>query len=140
MDFAWSVCHFKPRRQHLQSALLTTRSRLTQAGSAYARGTGRRRMWVGDEMKRSGSAAQSNNFRTILLNVLPLFDVFLSLAPSLPAIYHLLPSRSPSSRLQQQLAHTSWLPSSPAPSLTPSFFFYIFFYSHSEACERSFSR
>lgn len=77
-------------------------SRLTQASSAYVRR--RRRMWVGEELKHSHSSGttQSNNFRTILFNVLPLFNVFLSrsLPPSLPAIYHLLLSRSPSSRLQ----------------------------------------
>lgn len=62
------------------------RSRLTQASSAYVHR--RRRMWVGEELKHShsgGGTTQSNNFQTILFNVLPLFDVFLSRVLSLPA-------------------------------------------------------
>lgn len=64
--------------------LKKTRSRLTWASSAYVHR--RRRMWVGEELKHSysGGTTQSNNFRTILFNVLPLFDVFLSLSLSLP--------------------------------------------------------
>lgn len=90
----------------VKTVLLKTGARLTRASSAYA--CGRRRMWVGEEMKHrhSGGTTQSNNFRTILFNVLPLLDVFLSPSPSLPAIYHHLLSCSPSSRLQ--LRSSSW--------------------------------
>lgn len=104
----------------VKTVLLKTRARLTQASSAYV--CGKRRMWVGEAQRRHHTVQQFSN------NPLQCPPPFrrLPFSLSLPAC-HLSPPSLMLSFLQtsvseQQLAHTSLLPSSPAPSLTPSSF------------------